>query len=154
MRRSRTVLRASTVAALHSFIRCIGTCALLVSLLFVSGCATNLTSTPALRFNGVEILNLTNDDIRNMQIEVNKFHRKFACGIILHRSMCMNGFHARELEENEIVITWEQRGRQHSLGPVRVKPPAQYDAERIYVVQFVLGADHQMSVTFKPARYF
>lgn len=127
---------------------------ILVCFLLMTSCATSLTSKSALRFNGIEILNLTNDDIRNMQIEVTEFHRKFACGIILHRSMCMNGFHARELEENDIVITWEQRGQQHSIGPVRVQSPAQYDPNIIYVVQFALGTDHQMSVAFKPARHF
>lgn len=127
---------------------------LVFSVTFMTACATSSPSPSGLRFNGVEILNLTEYDIRNMQIEVTKFHRKFACGIILHRSMCMNGFHTRELEENEIVITWEQRGQQHSLGPVRVQPPAQYEADNIYVVQFVLGRGNQMSVAFKPARHF
>lgn len=123
------------------------------SLFLLSGCASLSNKSDALRFNGVEILNLTNDDVRNMQIEVTKFHRKFACGIILHRSICMNGFHERPLESNEIVITWEQRGQRHSIGPVRVEAPAQYDPNIVYVVQFALAEDNKMSASFKPARY-
>ena len=123
------------------------------SLFLLNGCASLSNKSDALRFNGVEILNLTNDDVRNMQIEVTKFHRKFACGIILHRSICMNGFHERPLESNEIVITWEQRGQRHSIGPVRVEAPAQYDPNIVYVVQFAIAVDHRISASFKPARY-
>lgn len=125
-----------------------------VCITLTTSCATSSALSSSLRFNGIEILNLTNDDIRNMQIEVTEFHRVFACGIILHRSMCMNGFHSRELEENEIVITWEQRGRQHRLGPVRVQPPAQFDTDTIYVVQLAINRGNQVSVAFKPARYY
>lgn len=124
-----------------------------LSFLFLNGCASLSNTSDALRFNGVEILNLTNDDVRNMQIEVTKFHRKFACGIILHRSICMNGFHERPLESNEIVITWEQRGQRHSIGPVRVEAPAQYDPNIVYVVQFALGEGNKISASFKPAKY-
>lgn len=123
------------------------------SLFLLNGCASLSNKSDALRFNGVEILNLTNDDVRNMQIEVTKFHRKFACGIILHRSICMNGFHERPLESNEIVITWEQRGQRHSIGPVRVEAPAQYDPNIVYVVQFALAEGNKISASFKPARY-
>lgn len=124
-----------------------------LSFLFLNGCASLSNTSDALRFNGVEILNLTNDDVRNMQIEVTKFHRKFACGIILHRSICMNGFHERPLESNEIVITWEQRGQRHSIGPVRVEAPAQYDPNIVYIVQFALAEGNKISASFKPAKY-
>ena len=124
-----------------------------LSLLLLSGCASSPKTSNALRFNGVEILNLTNDDIRNMQIEVTKFHRKFACGIILHRSICMNGFHERPLESNEIVITWEQRGQMHSVGPVKVEAPPKFDPNVVYIVQFALGAGNRISASFKPATY-
>jgi len=124
-----------------------------VALFLLAACVHAPEKKPGLRFNSVEVLNLTQYDIFDMQIEVTRLHRKFSCGIILHRSICMNGFHTRALEGNEIVITWEQRGQKHYTGPLKAEAPANYNENDIYAVQFVFTSPEHVEIRFAPSRY-
>lgn len=130
---------------------------LLLLIAVLSACVT-VDSHPkpeGFRFNTLEVMNRTRDDIFNMRIEVTKFHRKFACGIILQGSLCMNGFHERALEGNDIVISWEQGNARvpHRIGPLSVSAPDAYDAEQVYALQFVFTAPDRVELAFRRSTY-
>lgn len=126
---------------------------LLLLAIAIGACANKVVEPTGLRFNSVEILNLSSRDIYNVKIEVTKFHRKFMCGIILHRSMCMNGFSERRLQENDIEITWEQYGRQYRVGPFKISTPENYDPNTVYSATFVFTEKRVFEVQFKPSSY-
>ena len=127
------------------------TLSLLVSgVLFLSACASMPGASQGMQFNAVELVNLTESDIYNMQVEVTSLHRKFMCGVVLHRSTCRNGFSKRSWQENEIAITWEQRGQQYSVGPFEPQFSTGYLPEQVYVVQFILMPNHQLKINLQP----
>lgn len=118
-----------------------------LTLLLLSGCVTTQPSeVSGFRFDTIEVLNRTDNDIFNMKIEVTKFHRKFACGVILRDSLCMNGFHPRSLGGNDVVISWEQKGVRHQFGPISAKEPARFDPDKVYAIQFVFTRDQKVEL--------
>ena len=129
--------------------------ALVIVILTLSACASvnQKTLEEGFRFNAIEVLNRTQADIFNMQIEVTKFHRKFACGVILQSSLCMNGFHARALQGNEVLISWEQKGQKHSFGPLKAEAPAHFDDTKVYAIQFVFVASDSVELLFKASSF-
>jgi len=129
----------------------------LVAVLFVCGLTACMTTPSApvskFRFDTIEVLNKTHNDIFNMKIEVTKFHRKFACGVILRDSLCMNGFHPRPLGGNEIMISWQQKGIRHEFGPITATEPAHFDPNQVYAIQFVFMLDRGVELRYVPSSY-
>ena len=128
--------------------------ALSLSLLILSGCVHSpKKQEQGFRFNSVEVFNQTRSDIFNMKIEVTKFHRKFACGIILRESLCMNGFHPRVLQSNDVVISWDQDGQHYEIGPIRPQAPEDYDPNTTHAIQFIFIDHHRVEMAFPESRY-
>ena len=127
---------------------CVRLLSICIAMSFLAGCATNIGQSTSLRFNSIQVLNLTNQDIFDLQIEGSTLHRKFACGVILHRSICMNGFHARPLQESKVEISWRQGSSQRFYEVMELNMPETFRSDRVYSIQFVFEPSRQLSLSF------
>ena len=78
---------------------------------------------PAVDIGGFVIRNALVYTVTDVMVEAPTTGRFAGCGNILPRSECRSAFEAIDYRQNEVLVSWKERGEPHSTDPFLLEPP-------------------------------
>ncbi len=97
--------------------------AICLSIMGISACSISNSSDNRSSIDNLVVKNLTQTDVKNVEIRVEKLKGLFTCNMILADSFCSNGFRERTYENNQITISWSDKIQRHTIGPISINMP-------------------------------